>query len=202
MGRRRNVDGRELLLDAALKLFAEQGVDGVSIRAVNREAGLGPGAAHYHFGTKEALVDAVIHTFGDSVIEDVEARAKNIVSSGVAITAQDLVMMLCQPCLDLVTAQPGVGAAWLNLLSQLMLADPDGVVDRTAARWTSRAARKAYPNADRRTLDRAIRMCFVLLATQLAHSALPRPRSADVDLLTDFLAGGLEATLGSTRVTV
>lgn len=202
MGRRRNVDGRELLLNAALKLFAEQGVDGVSIRAVNREAGLGPGATHYHFGTKEALVDTVMHTFGDSVTEDVESRAKRIVSSGTAITARDLVMMLCQPCLDLMAVQSGVGAAWLKLLSQLMLADPDFVVDRTAARWTSRAARKAYPNADRRTLDRAIRMCFILLATQLAHSALPRARSADVGILTDFLAGGLEATLGNSRVTV
>ena len=49
-------DGKQLLLSAALKLFATHGIDAVSIRAVNREAGLGPASVHYHFGTKEALV--------------------------------------------------------------------------------------------------------------------------------------------------
>lgn len=200
MGRRRNVDGRELLLDAALRLFAEHGVDAVSIRAVNREAGLGPGAAHYHFGTKDALVDAVMHTFGDSVIDDVEARAKWIVSSETVATSRDLVAMLCQPCVDLMATQPEVGAFWLKLVGQLMLADPDGVVDRSAARWTSRAARKVYPNADGSTLDRAMRICFVLLVTQLAHGTRPRP--ADVVILTNFLRGGLEATLVGDRTPV
>jgi AcrR family transcriptional regulator len=67
MGRRPEIDGRELLLDAALRLFAEQGPEGVSIRAVNREAGLGPASVHYHFGTKEALLDAALHRYGDMV---------------------------------------------------------------------------------------------------------------------------------------
>ncbi len=202
MGRRRDVDGRELLLDAALKLFAERGVDAVSIRAVNREAGLGPGAVHYHFGTKDALVDAVMRTFGDSVIDDVEARAKRIVASKAAATSHDLVAMLCQPCLDLMATEPAVGVSWLKVVSQLMLANNDGVVDRSAARWTSRAARKVYPAADGPTLDRAIRMCFVLLVTQLAHGARQQPRSADVAILTSFLSGGLEAILGGDRIAV
>ena len=78
MGRRPDIDGRELLLEAALKLFAEQGIEGVSIRAVNREAGLGPASVHYHFGTKEALLDAVLHRYGDVVIDRVKARAKEL----------------------------------------------------------------------------------------------------------------------------
>ena len=78
MGRRPDIHGRELLLEAALKLFAEQGVEGVSIRAVNREAGLGPASVHYHFGTKEALVEAVLHRYGDTVIDGIKARAKEI----------------------------------------------------------------------------------------------------------------------------
>ena len=69
MGVRPGIDGRELLLAAALKLFAQHGIDGVSIRAVNREAGLGPASVHYHFGTKDALLDAVLHVYGDTVID-------------------------------------------------------------------------------------------------------------------------------------
>src|SRR3954453_8570326 len=48
------------LLDAAETLVGERGVDGVSLRAINTEAGSNVAAAHYHFGSKEALVRAVL----------------------------------------------------------------------------------------------------------------------------------------------
>jgi AcrR family transcriptional regulator len=48
------------LLDAAERLVGERGVDGVSLRAINAEAGSNVAAAHYHFGSKEALVRAAL----------------------------------------------------------------------------------------------------------------------------------------------
>ncbi|WP_460305016.1 TetR/AcrR family transcriptional regulator [Actinocorallia aurea] len=53
-------DAPDRLLDAAAKLFAEQGYDAVSVRAVNKAAGMNPAAVHYHFGSKEALATAVL----------------------------------------------------------------------------------------------------------------------------------------------
>ena len=48
------------LLDAAERLFAEAGFRAVSLRAINEAAGArNTSASHYHFGSKEALVDAV-----------------------------------------------------------------------------------------------------------------------------------------------
>ena len=48
---------RKQLILAAEKLFAESGIDGVSLRQINVEAGQkNSSAAHYHFGSKEALV--------------------------------------------------------------------------------------------------------------------------------------------------
>ena len=41
------------LLDAAERLFAERGIDAVSVRAVNAAAGANVAAVHYHFGSKE-----------------------------------------------------------------------------------------------------------------------------------------------------
>src|SRR6266498_2054903 len=123
MGRRRDIDGRELLLGAALELFAEHGVEGVSIRAVNRAAGLGPASVHYHFGTKEALVDAVLHVYGDSVIDNVKARAKEIAASDEPVTARDLVTMLAQPYLNLMDAHTKSGRSWVRLVSQLLQSD-------------------------------------------------------------------------------
>lgn len=50
---------RKLIL-AAINLFAEHGVDSVSLRMINREAGhKNNSALHYHFGSKMGLIEAV-----------------------------------------------------------------------------------------------------------------------------------------------
>ena len=49
-----------LILDAAEELFAQQGFDATSIRAVTRHAGMNPAAVHYHFGSKEVLLRALL----------------------------------------------------------------------------------------------------------------------------------------------
>ncbi len=51
---------RELLLTAAERLFAERGPDAVSLRAVMAEAGTNVAAIHYHFGSKDALIRALV----------------------------------------------------------------------------------------------------------------------------------------------
>lgn len=51
---------RERLLDAAERLFAQRGFDGASLRAVTRAAGTSVSAAHYHFGSKRALLRAAL----------------------------------------------------------------------------------------------------------------------------------------------
>lgn len=48
------------ILDVAERLFAEDGIDRVSVRRVQAEAGVNVAAVHYHFGTREALVRAVL----------------------------------------------------------------------------------------------------------------------------------------------
>jgi AcrR family transcriptional regulator len=52
-------DARERLLDEAERLFAEHGFYGVSVRDVTRAAGVDVALAHYHFGAKRGLFDAV-----------------------------------------------------------------------------------------------------------------------------------------------
>ncbi|MFQ5877545.1 MAG: TetR/AcrR family transcriptional regulator [Acidobacteriota bacterium] len=51
---------KENLLKAAESLFAEQGIGGASLRAITRKAGANLAAVHYHFGSKEHLVAAVL----------------------------------------------------------------------------------------------------------------------------------------------
>jgi len=49
---------RARIRDAAIKLFAERGVDGATIRDIAQEAEVSSGLLRHHFGSKEGLRDA------------------------------------------------------------------------------------------------------------------------------------------------
>jgi AcrR family transcriptional regulator len=53
-------DTVQRILDEAERMFAENGYSGVSIRAITQAAGANVAAIHYHFGSKAALLDAVL----------------------------------------------------------------------------------------------------------------------------------------------
>lgn len=56
----RSVDTRERILDVAERLFMAHGYDGTSMRQITGEAGVNLASANYHFGSKEALLQAVL----------------------------------------------------------------------------------------------------------------------------------------------
>ncbi len=60
----------EALVDAAEELFASEGFESASLRAVMRAAGSDPGAIHYHFGGRRELAAAVL----DRVLAPLNAR--------------------------------------------------------------------------------------------------------------------------------
>jgi AcrR family transcriptional regulator len=49
----------ERILETAEGLFARHGYKAVSLRSVTRESGANIAAIHYHFGTKDALLEAI-----------------------------------------------------------------------------------------------------------------------------------------------
>ena len=51
---------RATLVEAATQLFLEQGVDGPSLDAICERAGYTRGAFYVHFGSRDALLDAVV----------------------------------------------------------------------------------------------------------------------------------------------
>ena len=53
-------DTKQLILDAAEKAFADHGIEGTSLRKIIARAGVNLAAVHYHFGSKEALLKAVL----------------------------------------------------------------------------------------------------------------------------------------------
>ena len=66
---------RALILDAARQVFAEEGLDGASLRAIALRAGYTPAALYFHFDSKEAMYAEVLHgslvALGTAVAESV-----------------------------------------------------------------------------------------------------------------------------------
>jgi len=75
--RRRETHGR--LLDAALKLMADRGVDGVAVNEITEAADVGFGSFYNHFQSKEAihaeLIDLVFVEFADALDRSLGAVA-------------------------------------------------------------------------------------------------------------------------------
>ncbi len=63
------------ILDAALVVLGRDGIGGVSMRAVAREAGVSLGLANYYFSDKTSLVSAALRRIGEQDLEIVTAHA-------------------------------------------------------------------------------------------------------------------------------
>lgn len=112
----------ERLLDAAERLFAERGVDAVSVRAVNAAAGANVAAVHYHFGSKEALVLAVLRRRMDVLGE----RRRTMLGAlphppGVRAVVETLVVPLAELSAD----RDGSGRAYVRFLAMLQGGGPE-----------------------------------------------------------------------------
>jgi AcrR family transcriptional regulator len=56
----KDADTKTRILDAAERLFASGGFSATSLRMIIREAEVNTAAVHYHFGSREGLIDAVL----------------------------------------------------------------------------------------------------------------------------------------------
>lgn len=66
------VDRQSLILEAVLSLLAREGISGVSMRAVAREAGVALGLVHYYFDDKTSLIAASLRRVEEQDIAIVE----------------------------------------------------------------------------------------------------------------------------------
>lgn len=190
---------RQALLDAAEKLFAEQGVEAVSIRAVNRAAGLAPAAVHYHYGSKDALLEAVLMREGSTVRQQIVDGAEALLADQAAPTTRGLVEIVGQAYLDLLARKPVRGARWLTIVAQLSQAGDERMM-RSAEPATKRLlelVRRVFPDGTEAEIDTCWPLAVQSLIVLLAR--LPRgdaeARHAYVRALFDFVVGGLETAM-------
>ena len=70
----RKAETRARLLDAAATLFAEHGIDAVSVDAVADEAGRTSGSVYAHFGSKQGLLLALLDEWAHSLVTVIAAE--------------------------------------------------------------------------------------------------------------------------------
>jgi TetR/AcrR family transcriptional regulator len=71
-----SVTTRDRILESALTLFAGTSFDGVSIRDIERHAGVERGLLAYHFGSKQALWRDVVDAVFDPFVEELSAASQ------------------------------------------------------------------------------------------------------------------------------
>lgn len=78
----RRLEVRSQLIEAARELFALQGFEAVSLRAVADAAGVTPAMVHYYFGDKHGLWVAVLEDTLEGVLQGMMAAREDIEGPG------------------------------------------------------------------------------------------------------------------------
>lgn len=186
---------RERLLTVAERLLLESGYDSVSVRAINAAAGANPAAVHYHFGSKDGLVAALLEERLAPVWQDVLADVAQRRRGGWVPTVPELVEVVLSPLVSL-AADP-VGWLRLHLLTRVLFSGRRlGWHSRwfTLAPWVE-LLRAARPDlTDQEAAERwllAFRLLLHVLGDPLTDAPGNPPASADA--LRSFVVAGLDA---------
>jgi AcrR family transcriptional regulator len=106
---------RLALICAAERLFSEQGLQRTSLRQINQEAGQrNESAVHYHFGSREAVIAAILDLRTKPVNE---ARLRMLEDARAAAEGAPLFVL---PLAQAIAAAPG-GNHYVRFLTQLYL---------------------------------------------------------------------------------
>lgn len=109
---------RQQLILAAEKLFAESGIDGVSLRQINIAAGQkNSSAAHYHFGSKDALILSIYKHRMEHVNERRLATLDQLTLDGNENNVHDLVGAIVYPIVAEIDADES-GRNYIRFMAQ------------------------------------------------------------------------------------
>jgi AcrR family transcriptional regulator len=156
---------------------------------INAGAGLNSGAVHYHFGSRDGLLLALL----DDRLSGRERLLARMDALAAArrVRIRDVVELAVDPLLRL-AAGTRQQRLWVRLLADVIRRDPGSAFARETLshdRWTdlvTRALPKLPSVVVRRRWDYA-----VVLVLELVE------RDVDRDALVDFLVGGLSAPVAS-----
>lgn len=122
-------DTKIKILDAAEYLFATHGVSGTSIRKITGRAKVNLAAIHYHFGSKESVLELVLsrrliplNAERLTLLEEYERQSRKGV-----VALPKIVEALVGPALRLSRNPEKGGALFMRLLGRLVLEPNDNI---------------------------------------------------------------------------
>ena len=173
------VDPKEKILDAAEQLFAENGFSASSVRAITSAAEVNLAALHYHFGSKQALIEAVfarrIGPLNQERLQRLDTVENRFPTSPPPVEAI-LEAFFEPPVVRLVANPSGRGEVFVRLMGRAY-SEPGDFFDEIIARHYSKSFSRFLAALQR---------------------ALPRLSSEELFLRTHFLIGMLTHTLSHT----
>lgn len=193
---------KELLLDCAERLFAEHGLEGASLRSINAAAGLSAAALHYHFGSKEALVQALLERHMPALMERRRRLLNALADQSEAPTTREVLSALIRPQAELLAEGGEPGLRYLRLIHRLQAdgdLDPRFVIER----WPGGVNRllpllqKANPSLPRPVIQLRLGLAIDVMLRSLAHRPTAKRGGLDayVSALLDFLSGAFGAPI-------
>ena len=203
---------RTRILDAAEELFMLHGFGGTSMRLLTSRAGVNLAAVNYHFGSKDALIEAVFRRRLDPMNLARMAALDELEAAGRALAPEAVIRAFIGPSLRMVEDAKGGGRNFIRLLGRTYT-EPAKTVRAligqmyapTMQRYKS-ALERALPHMPRDELVWRMHFMFGTLAytlaatdtVQLIAGCKPEDRHDArllEDRLTAFLASGLNAPL-------
>ncbi|MCB1097687.1 MAG: TetR family transcriptional regulator [Verrucomicrobiae bacterium] len=166
------------LMDVAEELFAEQGFEAVSLRHITTAAGANLAAVHYHFGSKEGLIVAVLQRWLRPLNERrLKLLAKVLVEAEGAGHLPDVNLIaeaFVRPPLELYRKSDHTKGVFFRLMGRCMLETREDISAvlleefREVVDSFSAAFRKSLPHLTPQ--DVTVRMMF--MAGAMAHTIL------------------------------
>jgi AcrR family transcriptional regulator len=108
---------RTRILDAAEALFMQHGFEGTSMRRLTSRAGVNLAAVNYHFGSKDALIQAVFRRRLDPMNTARIAELAKLEASG-SLSPETIIRAFVGPSLRLVEDAKGGGRNFTRLLGR------------------------------------------------------------------------------------
>jgi AcrR family transcriptional regulator len=182
---------RDRLIAAAERLFAERGIDSVSLREILRESGVKHATAiQYHFGGKDGVVAAVLEDHNARV----DTRRGAMIDQLVAEDRQDL-RSLAGALVRPLAAELGDerGRFFLQIYSQMVLRT-DAPTDDGTSMWRLHALIQPLMPADRTRLH-PLFTALTFATVELARRAAEPPHADNrlfVSRLIDVVTAILE----------
>jgi len=164
---------KALLMDAALALFAERGIDATSVNEITAHAGVANGTFYYHYKDKKEFVDALEHAVATMFVNRVDELMQELTDGA------ERVATASQQIIHLAAADPAWG--WMIVHAFMDLGKFSATVSRGIRKDVALGIEQGHFQME--PTDIAFGMLLAIVAAGL-KGRLENPTAVGIEVLT------------------